>query len=204
MTALAFKPRVDMYAAERRRYSRVRVCLPGQFMRENRQEFPCTTIDVSIGGVAISSEQSVDAGEKIIAYIAEIGRVQGVVRRVFSAGFAIAMSLPALKRERLADQLTWIANRKELGMPEDRAHERIQLRNPHSSLTLADGQEMLCKIIDVSRSGAAVTVGASPPIGAQVSLGKTRGRVVRQFNGGIAVEFVRIVPPDEFSADLRL
>ena len=114
------------------------------------------------------------------------------------------MSLPALKRERLADQLTWIANRKELGMPEDRAHERIQLRNPHSSLTLADGQEMLCKIIDVSRSGAAVTVGASPPIGAQVSLGKTRGRVVRQFNGGIAVEFVRIVPPDEFSADLRL
>ena len=89
--------------------------------------------------------------EKIIAYLAQIGRVQGVVRRQFVGGFAISMSLPALKREKLADQLTWLANRQALGMPEDRRHERVTPTNPHSTLTLPNGREMLCKIIDISR-----------------------------------------------------
>jgi len=203
VTALATKPRLDIYAAERRRHSRVRVALAGQFMRENRQEYPCSTIDVSVGGVAFAAEQGVEAGEKIIAYIAEIGRVQGVVRRIYVGGFAIAMALPALKREKLADQLTWIGNRRDLGMPEDRTHERIQPRNPHSTLTLPDGREMICKIIDISRSGAAVAVAAAPAIGALIILGRTRARVVRQFTGGVALEFLRIVPPDEFGADIR-
>lgn len=204
MTALAIQPRIDTFAAERRRHSRVRVRLTGQFMRENREEFPCSTIDVSIGGIAFSALQSVEIGEKIIAYVAEIGRVQGAVRRLYPDGFAIAMSLPPLKREKLADQLTWIANRQDLGMSEDRIHERIQLHNPHCTLTLADGREMMCKIIDISRSGAAASVSASLPIGALVAIGRTRGRVVRQFTGGVAIEFVRIIPPDEFDADYRL
>ena len=79
---------------ERRRHSRVRGLLSGQFMRENRQEFPCSTIDISPGGIAFASEQPVDLGEKIIAYIAQIGRVQGVVRRQYLGGFAISMTFP--------------------------------------------------------------------------------------------------------------
>ena len=70
MTALAMKPRVDAFAVERRRHARVRVCLAGQFMRENRKEFPCTTIDVSVGGIAFAAETEADVAryEKWLEY----------------------------------------------------------------------------------------------------------------------------------------
>ena len=34
------------------------------------------------------------------------------------------------KRDKLAAQLTWLANRSTLGLPEDRRHDRIVPRNP--------------------------------------------------------------------------
>ncbi len=203
MSALAMRTRPAPQPEERRRHARVDVRLPGQFMRETREEFPCVTLNISPGGIAFEADAPVVEGEKIIAYLAQIGRVQGLVRRQFPGGFAIQMNLPAMKREKLADQLTWLANRQELGMPEDRRHDRIPPINKHSSLTLPGGREMLCKIIDVSRSGAAVAVSPAPAVGLLVSLGKTRGQVVREFPGGVAIEFERIVAEDLFDADYR-
>jgi hypothetical protein len=203
VTAVAIKTRLDPYAAERRRHSRVEVCLSGQFMRENRQEFPCKTRDISPGGIAFMADEPVALGEKIIAYLSQIGRVEGLVRRQFPSGFAISMNLPAMKRERLADQLTWLANRQELGMPEDRRHERIQPRERHSTLTLPNGRETLCRIVDISRSGAAISTAPAPSIGSTLTLGKTRGQVVREFVGGVAIEFDRIVSEDVFNAGYR-
>ena len=170
-------------------------------MRENRQEFPCVTIDASPGGFAFGTEAPVALGEKIIAYIAQIGRVQGVVRRQFRGGFAIAVTLPALKRDKFADQLTWLANRQALGMPEDRRHERLVPNAPHSTLTSPNGREILCKIVDISRSGAAIAAAHAPEVGAMVTLGKTRGQVVRQFTGGVAIEFQRIVAEELFDTN---
>ncbi len=203
VTALAMKPCLDAFAAERRRHARVKVCLTGQFMRENRKEFPCSSIDISVGGVAFAADEEVELGEKIIAYVAQLGRIQGVVRRRFAGGFAIAMSLPSLKRDKLADQLTWIANRHDLGMPEDRRHERIIPRNPNSTLELPSGVTMPCKIIDLSRSGVAIAVLTPPAIGASVVVGRSRGQVVREFPAGVAVEFARIISAEAFSADYR-
>ena len=203
MTALAISIESDPRSEERRRHSRVKVRLPGKFMRENRREYPCMTLDMSPGGVAFTADEAVEFGERIVAYVDHVGRVEGRVARDFSGGFAIAMKLPAMKRERLADQLTWLANRQALGMPEDRRHERITPRNPHSALALASGREILCKIIDISRSGAGVAVSPAPEVGASVTLGKTRGQVVREFKGGVAIEFQRIVGEDVFDADYR-
>ena len=204
MTAVAIKTRLDPHAAERRRHSRAEVCLSGQFMRENRQEFPCKTINISPGGIAFAADASVTLGEKIIAYLAQIGRVEGLVRRQFPGGFAISMTLPAIKREKLADQLTWLANRQDLGMPEDRRHERIQPDERHSTLTMPNGREILCKIIDISRSGAAIATSLSPGIGSTVTLGKTRGQVVREFAAGVAIEFDRIISEEIFGPDYHL
>jgi c-di-GMP-binding flagellar brake protein YcgR len=191
-------------SVERRRHQRVKLRLPGQFMREDRQEFNCVTIDVSPGGIAFSSENAGAVGEKIIAYINQIGRVQGVVSRQFYGGFAISMKLPPMKREKLADQLTWLANRQGLGMPEDRRHERIVPRSPHTTVILPNGREHIARIIDVSLSGAALSVAIDLPVGTPVTVGNTRAQVVRAFNGGIAVEFSRTFSPSEFSDNIRL
>jgi len=201
-TAAAYA--IDAGRRERRRHQRVKVRLTGQFMRQDRQEFPCATIDISPGGIAFEAESGGEIGERIIAYLNQIGRVEGTVARHFYGGFAIQMKLPPLKREKLADQLTWLANRQVLGMPEDRRHERIVPRNRNATLTLPGGREHMARIIDVSRSGAALTVEADPPIGTPVTVGSRPAQVVRQFNGGVAVEFNRLIPTEMFDEEIRL
>jgi hypothetical protein len=195
---------IDAGRHERRRHQRVKVRLTGQFMRQDRREFPCATIDMSPGGIAFEADSSGEIGERIIAYLNQIGRVEGTVARHFYGGFAIQMRLPPLKREKLADQLTWLANRQVLGMPEDRRHERIAPRNRNTTLTLPGGHEVAARLIDVSLSGAAVTVDANPAIGTPVTLGSRPAQVVRQFSGGLAVEFNRLIPIEMFDEDIRL
>ena len=193
-------------AEERRRHSRVKVRLPGQFMRENRQEFPCITIDMSLGGVALAADEPVELAERIVAYLDHVGRVEGRVVREFPGGFAIAMKLPSLKRDRLADQLTWLTNRQELGMPEDRRHERIRPRRSRTTLILPTGREVMASIVDVSQSGVAVSLASpvAPPVGTPVTVGTTKGHVVRLFPNGLAVEFTRMIPQSDFGEDITL
>jgi len=193
-------PIVDIRLHERRRHQRVKIALPGRFMREDRHEFPCVTLDVSPGGVALSTQGLVQIGERVIAYLNQVGRLEGRVARELDEGFAFQMKLPRTKREKLADQLTWLANRQALGMPEDRRHERMEPRHTGTTLKLWNGRERVAKIIDVSISGASILVDLSPPIGTPVVIGATAAHVVRHFNGGIAVEFARFIPAESFDA----
>jgi PilZ domain len=189
---------------ERRRHQRVKVRLAGRFMRSDRKEFDCEAIDASPGGIAFSSEAAVHPGERIVAYLNQMGRIEGRVARTFAGGFAIQMNLPAAKRDKLADQLTWLANRHSLGLPEDRRHERIAPRNRYTTLQLANGREFTASLVDISISGAALRVDFQPSLGSRVVVGATPAQVVRHIDCGIAVEFLRPIPTDDFSADTTL
>ena len=46
------------------------------------------------------------------------------------------------KRDKLAAQLTWIANKHELSLPEDRRHDRFAPRNPRAEIQLQDGRTL--------------------------------------------------------------
>jgi hypothetical protein len=127
----------------------------------------------------------------VVAYLDHIGRIEGVMVRNLPNGFAMTVSATIRKRDKLAAQLTWLANRSILGLPEDRRHERVIPRNPRSVLITEDGVEHECRIIDVSLSGAAITTTLQPPVGAPITLGRTSARVVRHLDKGIAVEFTR-------------
>ncbi|HUI14488.1 MAG TPA: PilZ domain-containing protein, partial [Xanthobacteraceae bacterium] len=110
--------------------------------------------------------------------------------------FAMTISATARKRDKLAAQLTWLANRHILGLPEDRRHGRIVPRNPVGRLILPNGVNVTCRIIDVSQSGAGIASKEQPAIGALVTLGKVQGRVVRHLEDGFAIEFTRLQHPD--------
>ena len=66
-------------------------------------------------------------------------------------------------------------------MPEDRRHERIRPRRTRTTLILPTGREVMATIIDVSRSGVALALASpvAPPVGTPVTVGATKGRVVR-------------------------
>ena len=203
MGALAWKlPEPDQ--VERRHDQPVKVRLLGRFMRSDRKEFDCVAIDMSPGGIALTADAGVNPGERIVAYLNQIGRIEGKVARIFPGGFAIQMQLTPAKRDKLADQLTWLANRNSLGMPEDRRHERLAPRDRYTTLRLTNGRELAAMLIDISMSGAAISVAYQPAIGSPVVVGSTPAQVVRLLENGIAVEFLRMIPAEQFSPDITL
>jgi hypothetical protein len=189
-------PSLRTLSAERRRFQRVRVNLLGRYMLADRREFPCQVVNMSPGGMALIAPVAGTPGERIIAYVDHLGRLEGHVARTFQNGFAMTISATARKRDKLAAQLTWLANRQILGLPEDRRHGRIVPRNPIGRLIMPNGVNLTCRIIDVSQSGAGITTDQRPPIGALVTLGKVQGRVVRHLEDGFAIEFTRLQHPD--------
>jgi hypothetical protein len=179
-------------ADERRRFQRVRVNLLGRYMLADRREFPCQVTDMSPGGMAVIAPVSGQVGERVIAYVDHVGRLEGVITRQFQNGFAMTVSATVRKRDKLAAQLTWLANRHILNLPEDRRHGRFTPRNPAARLILPNGLNVACRIIDLSASGAAIKTDHRPELGALVTIGKTTGRVVRHLEEGFAIEFTRL------------
>jgi hypothetical protein len=166
--------RILPHSQERRRFQRVRVNLLGRYMLSNRQEYPCQVVDMSPGGMALIAPVSAQVGERVIAYIDHLGRLEGVCARLFENGFAMTIAATLRKRR----------------------HGRFVPKNPLTMLVLPNGVNVGCRLIDLSLSGAAVATQHRPAIGALVTLGKVQGRVVRHLDDGFAVEFTRLQHPD--------
>jgi hypothetical protein len=137
-------------------------------------------------------------GERVIAYVDHLGRLEGKIARLLDNGFAMTISATSRKRDKLAAQLTWLANRQILNLPEDRRHGRFTPRNSLGRLILPNGTNVTCRVIDLSASGAAIAIAPDllPAIGTAVTIGKTMGRVVRHIEDGFAIEFTRLQHPD--------
>ena len=181
--------RLQPQAEERRRFQRVKNHLLGRYMLADRREYPCQAINMSPGGLALLAPGIGNIGERVVAYLDHIGRVEGKITRLLDNGFAMTVSATPRKREKLAAQLTWLANREILNLPEDRRHDRIVPRNALGWLKLGNGGEMQCRIIDLSLSGAALSGQVRPEVGSLVMLGRVAARVVRHLEEGFAIEF---------------
>ena len=184
--------------ADRRRFRRVHVDLLGRFMRADKQEFSCRMYDISIGGCALLTQTPVpvEAGEKVIAYFDQLGRLEGPVARLFDGGFAITIQASIHRREKLCASLTWLVNKSELPGIDERRHDRNTPPNDIGELKLDEGIVVPCKILDVSISGASVATDARPVPGQVVQLGKLRARVVRHHENGLALEFLDVQNPN--------
>ena len=75
-------------------------------------------------------------------------------------------------------------------------------RNTRTDLTLDDGRRYACRIIDLSLSGAAVDIEVRPALGTSVQLGHMKGRVVRHFQEGVAIEFSSVQSREALTAFL--
>ncbi|MCA0399734.1 MAG: PilZ domain-containing protein [Proteobacteria bacterium] len=200
--------RLFRLSAEQRMAPRVQISIGGRFMREDRSEYGGTAIEASVQAIAIQTDTKCLIGERVVGYFYTIGRIEGKVLRLTDDGFILEISTTPLKRDKLANQLTWLANRDLLNLPEDRRHDRVVPRDPRIMVRLVKQEPEAAlpgHLIDVSRSGAAVSIrGANFKSGDEILLGTTPAKVVRAFEGGIAVEFHGAVPNAMFDVDLRL
>jgi hypothetical protein len=176
--------------AERRRFLRVRVDLMGRifFPSEEREE-RCRILDMSPGGAQVTCEKIPEADAQAIIYIDGFGRFEGAVVRPTESSFGVHFHCSALKRERVAEQLTVLMNK---GMVDDsvlRRHERAPTRGL-ARFTRSNGDIVACEVLDLSLGGVSLRTEARPPVGEVVLIGQMAGKVVRYHENGIAIEFV--------------
>ncbi len=180
-------------SSERRRFQRVKLSLLGRCMFPDQRECPCQVSEVSPGDASIVSPFSGEVGERVVAYIDSVGRIEGVLLEKTDQGFVMSISASQRKRDRLADTLTWLANRHVLSLDEDRRHLRRTPKRSETSIVLSDGTTHSVRVIDMSLSGAAIATNLRPPIGSPVRLGRLGARIVRHFDDGIGLEFMRLM-----------
>lgn len=171
------------------RFHRVPVYLHGRYMLASRQEYPCQTFELSPGDAALFAPVKPVVGERILLYVPDLGRLVGTALRATPAGFEMSLDLTVKKRERLADQLTWYANRPALDLPERRRHERIV---PLLELAVlrSHGHEHIVRVTSLSCSGVSLETDMRLAIGETVRIGAREARVVRHFDDGFACEFL--------------
>lgn len=187
-------PALEKARAERRRFRRVRVDLPGRlFVPADNLEAACKILEMSPGGASVECETIPAAATQIILYIDGLGRFEGAVARTSEQGFGVRFSSTQLKRERTAEQLTLLTNKSLVDDEELRRDERVPSK-ALTRFTRHDGTTVDCEVIDLSTSGVSLKTDTKPAVGEFVLIGKMAGRVVRHHSEGVGIEFVGLGP----------
>lgn len=142
-------------------------------------------------------------GELVSSHFNEFGILHGRITRRLASGFVTDLQLTESEREKLAAKIDWHKKHVHAQVPDKREHRRIQPRDPRSQIVLADGQNVPCFVVDVSRSGAAVSAHYWPDLGTPMALGRVVGRVVRHLEIGFALQFIQPQEFDELEALIR-
>lgn len=182
-------PPAETASTDHRRFSNVKIALAGRFMLADGSEHPCCSIDISPGAATIASDKKPQRGQRLILYLDRLGRLEGEVQRVFETGFALLFAASDAKKRRLAEDLTWLANRDLVDFANLRTHARATVAGSSAKMRLEDGTSQDVTLIDVSLSGLGVRSDLLPPIGSVIQIGANRGRVVRHFEGGFGLSF---------------
>jgi hypothetical protein len=83
-------------------------------MLPDGREFPCNVLDMPAGGIALIAPVVAKKGDRVIVYLDEIGRLDGLVARHIPDGFALTIMATGRKRGRLVAHLLWFARRLRL------------------------------------------------------------------------------------------
>src|ERR1700753_521287 len=75
--------------ADMPRFQRVKVSMLGRYMLADRREFPCQVLEMSPGDAVVVAPVAGNPGEKVIAYLDHLGRVEGQITESIEGGFVM-------------------------------------------------------------------------------------------------------------------
>lgn len=181
----------------------------GRYTLESRARMPGLQIfalrlqSISPRMMVASAPVRGKVGERVTAHYVPFGNVRGVVARHIDGGFVIDIDNTDEERRKLAARIDWFKKRTFAGVTDKREHHRFMPREPKSAVVLHHGTVLPCLVIDVSSSGAAISVDYDPDVGEPLALGKIVARVVRKLDVGFAVQFVASIDKDQVEQLIR-
>jgi hypothetical protein len=161
--------------------------LPGRYLTPEGDEYDCVTIDFSPAGIRFRAPALPSPGANIVAYVRDLGRIQGRVVRRLRDGFIIAVAASEIKAERLSQK---IARLKADGAEDRRLFPRVAPEGAIIPVRCADGRNQMAAIVDVSETGIAFRTDLALKVGERVEIGEQTGIVVRLFAGGATAKFI--------------
>ncbi|MGO9702206.1 MAG: PilZ domain-containing protein [Xanthobacteraceae bacterium] len=177
---------------------RVLANIPGRYSLANlrnsqgeRRVFACRAVNLSCRAIALAAPVKGKVGDRVIAHIDRLGKLEGPIDRLLERGFVMNIAASQEERSNLAAKIAWLESLKNHEVPDRRADKRIVPVNPNSKMILPDGRVENCLVLDISVSGVAVSADTIPAVGTILAVGSVVGRVVRHFADGFAIQFIQ-------------
>lgn len=171
---------------------------------EGPMALACRARSISSREAVLCAPVTGNVGERLSLSFQELGKLRGVVSRRIENGFAAELELDAAERETLDTRIHWLKRRSLRSVVERREHKRVLPREPNALLLLGQGIKLECLILDMSRSGVAVSADVVLKPGTLVAVGSVPGRVVRVFETGFALQFTELQELEALEGRLTL
>lgn len=164
--------------------------------------FACRARSISTREIVLMAPVIGQVGEAVSLAFQDLGIIRGVVARQLDGGFAVEIRCTDAERAALGGRIQWLKRKVARAVDDRREHRRVLPREPRATLMLDSGP-VECLIIDMSRSGVAVSADVVVPLGSLVSLGAVSGKVVRYVEAGFAVQFDELQAIDQLEVLLK-
>ena len=157
--------------------------------------YSCRSSSLSPFSVVIAAPVMGRLQERVVLRLDQLGTLTGSISQIVPGSFRAEIIATDEERLGIAAKINWLKRRSLRQADNKRAGQRMQPRDPKGYLYVGDAEQE-CFIIDVSPSGIAISSRQLPAIGTPVSVGGISGRVVRQMEGGVGIQFDEAQPVD--------
>jgi CheY-like chemotaxis protein len=192
---LSVLSRLDLARAnlpnERRRAPRLKTDLEGQiFNPVDWQSTPCRVLNLSEGGALIACAGHALPDQPLVLYVANFGRFEATVAHRSEHLAGLQFKTGEAKLNRLKETLKIYAEHGVVAVATMRKYPRVKTAGK-ILMVRESGREISCDVLDISPDGVSLKTAVRPPVGEIVRVGKTRGRIVRHHDDGVALQFLR-------------
>lgn len=189
---------------ERRAIPRIKLVLPALCWSQYRPDFYAVTEDLNGFGIRFKASLVPSVGEKLTCSIRHAGSLETTVVRVGKQRFAVRVLRAEYPLKLVAQNLVSLAQEQNPSMLAQRTASRLVPNNRDVVVTTPLGEMIPGRTLNISTSGAAVSLDAPIQVGTLVMIGSTQARVARSFEDGIGAAFLSPLAQSEVGPDVVL
>ncbi|WP_019906689.1 PilZ domain-containing protein [Methylobacterium sp. 77] len=176
--------------SDRRSGARYKVILPALCWNRNRPDFYAVTDDLSFDGIRFKSSVVPSVNERLTCSIRHAGSLEAIVVRAEAEAFAVRVLSADHPLGLVVQSLLDLAKSQNPPPVVTRIDPRIVPDKQDVLVTTEAGSMLPGRLINISASGAAVSMEEPLEVGTLITIGRTRARVARRFENGIGAAFL--------------